>query len=109
MKSAVRRTHGPEVLGGVGGFAGLFDASPLRSYTKPLLATSTDGVGTKVAIDQAIDKHDTNGHHPVGLVVDNIGAVGAKPPFPNAYITCEVARAVGRERGGRDEKGAGDA
>ena len=61
MKSAVRRTHGPEVLGGVGGFAGLFDASALLGYTKPLLATSTDGVGTKVAIAQAMDVHHTIG------------------------------------------------
>ena len=58
MKDAVRATHGPHVVGGVGGFAGLFDASALAGLRKPLLATSTDGVGTKVAIAQAIDKHD---------------------------------------------------
>ena len=46
MKSAVARTHGPEVFGGVGGFAGLFDASALLGYKRPLLASSTDGVGT---------------------------------------------------------------
>ena len=46
MKSAVRRTHGPEVLGGVGGFAGLFDASALRTYARPLLATSTTRSGS---------------------------------------------------------------
>ncbi|MGO1629967.1 MAG: hypothetical protein ACTHX2_14240, partial [Microbacterium sp.] len=63
MKSSVKATHGPEVMGGVGGFAGLFDASFLLSYRRPLLATSTDGVGTKVAIAQAIDKHDTIGHN----------------------------------------------
>jgi len=88
MKSAVRRTHGPEVLGGVGGFAGLFDASALRAYTKPLLATSTDGVGTKVAIAQAIDKHDTIGLDLVGMVVDDIVVVGAKPLFMTDYIAC---------------------
>jgi phosphoribosylformylglycinamidine cyclo-ligase len=88
MKSAVRRTHGPEVLGGVGGFAGLFDASALRDYTKPLLATSTDGVGTKVAIAQAIDKHDTIGLDLVGMVVDDIVVVGAKPLFMTDYIAC---------------------
>lgn len=88
MKSAVRRTHGPEVLGGVGGFAGLFDASALRAYTKPLLATSTDGVGTKVAIAQAIDKHDTIGQDLVGMVVDDIVVVGAKPLFMTDYIAC---------------------
>jgi phosphoribosylformylglycinamidine cyclo-ligase len=88
MKSAVRRTHGPEVLGGVGGFAGLFDASALRTYTRPLLATSTDGVGTKVAIAQAIDKHDTIGLDLVGMVVDDIVVVGAKPLFMTDYIAC---------------------
>ncbi|WP_396667382.1 phosphoribosylformylglycinamidine cyclo-ligase [Microbacterium sp. R86528] len=88
MKSAVRRTHGPEVLGGVGGFAGLFDASALLGYTKPLLATSTDGVGTKVAIAQAIDKHDSIGLDLVGMVVDDIVVVGAKPLFMTDYIAC---------------------
>ena len=88
MKSAVRATHGPEVFGGFGGFAGLFDASALLGYTKPLLATSTDGVGTKVAIAQAIDKHDTIGHDLVGMVVDDIVVVGAKPLFMTDYIAC---------------------
>jgi phosphoribosylformylglycinamidine cyclo-ligase len=88
MKSAVRRTHGPEVQGGVGGFAGLFDASALLGYDRPLLATSTDGVGTKVAIAQAIDKHDTIGLDLVGMVVDDIVVVGAKPLFMTDYIAC---------------------
>ncbi len=86
MKSAVRSTHGAEVLGGVGGFAGMFDASALRDYRRPLLATSTDGVGTKVAIAQAIDKHDTVGQDLVGMVVDDIVVVGAKPLFMTDYI-----------------------
>ncbi|TPW77603.1 phosphoribosylformylglycinamidine cyclo-ligase [Schumannella soli] len=88
MKSAVARTHGPEVLGGVGGFAGLFDVSFLKSFDRPLLATSTDGVGTKVAIAQAIDKHDTIGQDLVGMVVDDIVVVGAKPLFMTDYIAC---------------------
>ncbi len=88
MRSAVSKTHGPEVLGGVGGFAGLFDVSFLTSYTKPLLATSTDGVGTKVAIAQAIDKHDSIGIDLVGMVVDDIVVVGAKPMFMTDYIAC---------------------
>ncbi|MFT4219020.1 MAG: phosphoribosylformylglycinamidine cyclo-ligase [Microbacterium sp.] len=88
MKSAVRRTHGPEVLGGVGGFAGLFDASALTALATPLLATSTDGVGTKVAIAQAIDKHDTVGLDLVGMVVDDIVVVGARPLFMTDYIAC---------------------
>ncbi|NEM91917.1 phosphoribosylformylglycinamidine cyclo-ligase [Galbitalea soli] len=88
MKSAVQRTHGPEVLGGVGGFAGLFDASFLKDYRRPLLATSTDGVGTKVAIAQALDKHDTIGQDLVGMVVDDIVVVGARPLFMTDYIAC---------------------
>ena len=88
MKSAVSRTHGPEVIGGVGGFAGLFDASALTGYKRPLLASSTDGVGTKVAIAQAIDKHDTIGFDLVGMVVDDIVVVGAKPLFMTDYIAC---------------------
>ena len=52
MRAAVARTAGPEVVGGIGGFAGLFDATKLTGYRRPLLATSTDGVGTKVVIAQ---------------------------------------------------------
>lgn len=88
MKSAVAKTHGPEVLGGVGGFAGLFDVSFLKSFSRPLLATSTDGVGTKVAIAQALDKHDTIGLDLVGMVVDDIVVVGARPLFMTDYIAC---------------------
>ena len=88
MKAAVTRTHGPEVVGGFGGFAGLFDASALTGYRKPLLATSTDGVGTKVAIAQAIDRHDTIGQDLVAMVVDDIVVVGAKPLFMTDYIAC---------------------
>ncbi|MFA5606132.1 MAG: phosphoribosylformylglycinamidine cyclo-ligase [Leucobacter sp.] len=88
MKSAVSRTHGPEVIGGVGGFAGVFDASALLGYKRPLLTSSTDGVGTKVAIAQAIDKHDTIGQDLVAMVVDDIVVVGAKPLFMTDYIAC---------------------
>ncbi|MDO5634595.1 MAG: phosphoribosylformylglycinamidine cyclo-ligase [Micrococcus sp.] len=88
MKDAVKATHTPEVLGGVGGFAGMWDASALTGYRKPLLATSTDGVGTKVAIAQALDKHDTIGQDLVGMVVDDIVVVGAKPLFMTDYIAC---------------------
>jgi phosphoribosylformylglycinamidine cyclo-ligase len=88
MKSAVSATHGPSVVGGFGGFAGLFDASVLKSFERPLLATSTDGVGTKVAIAQALDKHDTIGQDLVGMVVDDIIVVGARPLFMTDYIAC---------------------
>ncbi|MEO8528668.1 MAG: phosphoribosylformylglycinamidine cyclo-ligase [Pseudolysinimonas sp.] len=88
MKSAVSRTHGSDVLGGVGGFAGLYDVSALKAFRRPLLATSTDGVGTKVAIAQALDIHDTIGQDLVGMVVDDIVVVGAKPLFMTDYIAC---------------------
>jgi phosphoribosylformylglycinamidine cyclo-ligase len=86
MKDAVRRTHGPAVVGGVGGFAGLYDISAFARYRRPLLATSTDGVGTKVAIAQAMDVHDTIGFDLVGMVVDDIVVVGAEPLFMTDYI-----------------------
>jgi phosphoribosylformylglycinamidine cyclo-ligase len=86
MKDAVRATHGPAVLGGVGGFAGLYDLSAMAHYRRPLLATSTDGVGTKVAIAQAMDVHDTIGFDLVGMVVDDIVVVGAEPLFMTDYI-----------------------
>ena len=88
MKDAVRKTHGSTVVGGVGGFAGMVDASELRDYRRPLMATSTDGVGTKVAIAQAMDIHDTIGFDLVGMVVDGIVVVGAKPLFMTDYIAC---------------------
>ena len=88
MKRSVAATHGPQVLGGVGGFAGLWDASALTAYRHPVLATSTDGVGTKIAIAQAMDKHDTIGQDLVGMVVDDIVVVGAAPLFMTDYIAC---------------------
>ncbi len=88
MKAAVSATHGPLILGGVGGFAGLMDASFLKDYRRPILATSTDGVGTKVAIAQALDVHDTIGQDLVGMVIDDIVVVGAKPLFMTDYIAC---------------------
>jgi len=88
MKAAVSRTHNSGVFGGFGGFAGLYDVSFLKAFDQPLLATSTDGVGTKVAIAQAIDKHDTIGQDLVGMVVDDIIVVGARPLFMTDYIAC---------------------
>lgn len=89
MRDAVRATHGGRVLGGVGGFAGLYDlagSGALARYRRPLLATSTDGVGTKVAIAQAMDVHDTIGYDLVGMVVDDVVVVGAEPLFMTDYI-----------------------
>jgi phosphoribosylformylglycinamidine cyclo-ligase len=86
MKDSIRRAQRPEVLGGLGGFAGLFDATRLTRMTRPVLATSTDGVGTKVAIAQALDKHDTIGFDLVGMVVDDIVVCGAEPLYMTDYI-----------------------
>jgi phosphoribosylformylglycinamidine cyclo-ligase len=88
MKKAVQASHSSRVMGGIGGFAGLYDASFMTSFQKPILATSTDGVGTKVAIAQALDKHDTIGYDLVGMVVDDIVVVGATPLFMTDYIAC---------------------
>jgi phosphoribosylformylglycinamidine cyclo-ligase len=88
MKAWVAKATRPEVVGGIGGFAGLFDASLLTSYRRPLLATSTDGVGTKVAVAAAADRHDTIGHDLVGMVVDDLVVCGAEPLFMTDYIAC---------------------
>jgi phosphoribosylformylglycinamidine cyclo-ligase len=77
----------PEVLGGIGGFAGLFALKTGR-YSEPVLAASTDGVGTKVAIAQALDKHDTIGLDLVAMVVDDLVVCGAEPLFLQDYIAC---------------------
>ncbi|MFN2540131.1 MAG: phosphoribosylformylglycinamidine cyclo-ligase [Mycobacteriales bacterium] len=89
MKDKLKRASRPEVVGGLGGFAGLFRMD-LRKYREPLLASSTDGVGTKLAIAQAMGKHDTVGEDLVGMVVDDLVVCGAEPLFMQDYI------AVGR-------------
>jgi phosphoribosylformylglycinamidine cyclo-ligase len=88
MKEAVARTHGPQVVAGVGGFAGLYDLSEIKAYRRPLLAGSTDGVGTKVAIARAMDRHDTIGLDLVAMVVDDIVVCGARPLVMTDYIAC---------------------
>jgi len=88
MKAHVAATRRPEVLGGLGGFAGFFDASALKGYQHPVLATSTDGVGTKVAVAQAMDKHDTIGIDLIGMLVDDLVVCGAEPMFVTDYIAC---------------------
>ena len=86
MKAAVARAGRPEVVGGIGGFAGLFDASALAHYRRPLLATSTDGVGTKVVIAQRLGRYDTVGIDLVAMVVDDLAACGAEPLFLTDYV-----------------------
>ena len=88
MKEAVGNTHGANVVTGVGGFAGLIDVSELRHYRRPLLACATDGVGTKIAIAQQLNIHDTIGQDLVGMVVDDIVVSGARTLAMTDYIAC---------------------
>jgi phosphoribosylformylglycinamidine cyclo-ligase len=105
MRDAVARTSGPEVVGGIGGFAGLFDASRLTGYRRPLLATATDGVGTKVVIAQRLGRYGTIGLDLVAMVVDDLVTCGAEPLFMTDYVVfgslvperaAEVVRGVAR-------------
>jgi phosphoribosylformylglycinamidine cyclo-ligase len=86
MRAAIARTAGPEVVGGVGGFAGLFDVTKLTSFRRPLLATSTDGVGTKVVIASRLGSYGTVGIDLVGMVVDDLVVCGAEPLFMTDYV-----------------------
>jgi len=86
--SFVRQTHGPQVLGKIGGFGGLFRAS-FPDMREPVLVASVDGVGTKLKIAFAIDKHDTVGADLVNHCVDDIAVLGARPLFFLDYIGCE--------------------
>ncbi|BCJ39113.1 phosphoribosylformylglycinamidine cyclo-ligase [Actinocatenispora thailandica] len=87
MKSKVHKTFRPEVVGGIGGFAGLF-ALDTTKYSKPLLASSTDGVGTKLLIAQQMGIHDTVGVDLVAMVVDDLVVCGAEPLFLQDYVAC---------------------
>ncbi|KAF4405153.1 MULTISPECIES: phosphoribosylformylglycinamidine cyclo-ligase [Streptomyces] len=86
MKEWVKKATRPEVVGGLGGFAGLFDASALKRYERPLLASATDGVGTKVDIARRLGVYDTIGHDLVGMVVDDLVVCGAEPLFMTDYV-----------------------
>ncbi|WP_200258196.1 phosphoribosylformylglycinamidine cyclo-ligase [Streptomyces sp. HSG2] len=86
MKEWVGKARRPEVMGGLGGFAGLFDASALKRYDRPLLASATDGVGTKVDIARRMGVHDTIGRDLVAMVMDDIVVCGAEPLFMTDYI-----------------------
>jgi phosphoribosylformylglycinamidine cyclo-ligase len=83
---AVRRTHGPEVLGGIGGFGGLF-AFDTTGYREPVLVSGTDGVGTKVDLARRLGVLDTIGQDLVAMVVDDLVVPGARPLFFNDYLS----------------------
>lgn len=78
-----KKASRPEVRGGLGGFAGLF---ALGKYKEPLLAAGSDGVGTKLAVAQAMDKHDTIGIDLVAMCVDDLVVCGAEPLFLQDYV-----------------------
>jgi phosphoribosylformylglycinamidine cyclo-ligase len=86
MKQHLAKARRPEVVGDIGGFAGLFDVSALKTMKRPLLATSTDGVGTKTEIARAMGKYDTIGEDLVAMVVDDLVVCGAEPLFMTDYI-----------------------
>src|SRR2546430_15988803 len=92
IQSLVRKTHGPQVLGKIGGFGGLF-APNLRGMRKPVLVASVDGVGTKLKIAFAANKHDTVGADLVNHCVNDIAVVGARPLFFLDYIGCGTLEA----------------
>ncbi len=87
MRGHVARATRPEVVGSLGGFAGLF-ALDVTRYRRPLLASSTDGVGTKIAVARAVGRHDTVGVDLVAMVVDDLVVCGAEPLFLLDYIAC---------------------
>jgi phosphoribosylformylglycinamidine cyclo-ligase len=87
IQSLVRQTHGPQVLGKIGGFGGLFRAT-FSGMREPVLVASIDGVGTKLKIAFALNKHDTVGADLVNHCVNDIAVLGARPLFFLDYIGC---------------------
>jgi phosphoribosylformylglycinamidine cyclo-ligase len=85
IKSMVRSTYRPEVIGDIGGFGGLF-AFPQHRFTNPVLVSSTDGVGTKALVAQAVGRFDTIGIDLVAMCVDDLVCQGAEPLFFLDYI-----------------------
>lgn len=88
MKKYVKGTMRPEVLGGLGGFAGAFDLSAIKNMEEPVLLSGTDGCGTKVKLAFVMDKHDTIGIDAVAMCVNDIVCSGGEPLFFLDYIAC---------------------
>jgi phosphoribosylformylglycinamidine cyclo-ligase len=86
MRASVESASRPEVVGGIGGFAGLFDLTPYTHLRRPLLASATDGVGTKVDVARRMGVHDTIGIDLVAMVIDDLVVCGAEPLFMTDYI-----------------------
>ena len=87
MKKHIKKTTRPEVLGGIGSFAGLFDLSNFK-FKEPVMVSGTDGVGTKLKLAFQMDKHDTVGIDLVAMCANDIVAQGAEPLFFLDYIAC---------------------
>ncbi|MGN0517052.1 phosphoribosylformylglycinamidine cyclo-ligase [Eubacterium sp.] len=87
IKSHVKRTNIAGVLGGIGGFGGMFEI-PANEYKNPVLVSGTDGVGTKIKLAFLMDKHDTIGIDCVAMCVNDVACSGAKPLFFLDYIAC---------------------
>ena len=87
IKSHVKRTNIPGVMGGIGGFGGMFELAA-NEYKNPVLVSGTDGVGTKVKLAFLMDKHDTIGIDCVAMCVNDVACSGAKPLFFLDYIAC---------------------
>lgn len=88
IKDSIKETVRPEVLGGIGGFAGAFDMSAFKNMEEPILVSGTDGVGTKIKLAFVLDKHDTIGIDCVAMCVNDIVCGGGEPLFFLDYIAC---------------------
>lgn len=86
IKAAVATTTRPEVIGGLGGFGSCFSAAALKDMEEPVLVSGTDGVGTKLAIAQLLNRHNTVGEDLVAMCVDDIVPMGAEPLFFLDYV-----------------------
>ena len=88
IKQMVAETSRPEVIGGIGGFGGLFSAAALKDMEDPILISGTDGVGTKLVLAQVLDRHETVGQDLVAMCVNDIACAGGEPLFFLDYIAC---------------------
>ena len=88
MKKHIKTTIRPEVLGGIGGFAGAFSLAKIKDMEEPILLSGTDGCGTKVQLAYIMDKHDTIGIDAVAMCVNDIACSGGEPLFFLDYIAC---------------------
>ena len=88
MKKHIKTTMRPEVLGGIGGFAGAFSLAKIKDMEEPILLSGTDGCGTKVQLAYIMDKHDTIGIDCVAMCVNDIACSGGEPLFFLDYIAC---------------------